>query len=101
MIGTKLFELRTLHNMSQSDLARLINVSVKSIKNWENDISAPCLISLKALASVFCVSADEFIGITLDSTVSLAQLDPQEQNTVRKVLQVYIAEANKYRKQRN
>lgn len=101
MIGAKLFELRTLHNMSQSDLARLINVSVKSIKNWENDISDPCLTSLKALAGVFCVSADEFIGITLDSTVSLAQLDPHEQNTVRKVLQVYIAEANKSRKQRN
>lgn len=101
MIGAKLFELRTLHNMSQYDLARLINVSVKSIKNWENDISDPCLTSLKALVGVFCVSADEFIGSTLESTVSLAQLDPQDQSTVRKLLHVYITEANKHKKQRN
>lgn len=94
MIGAKLFELRTLHNMSQYDLARLLNVSVKSIKNWENDISDPCLESLKALVSVFCVSADEFIGIAFDSTVSLARLEPQEQRIVRKLLQVYIVEVN-------
>lgn len=95
MIGAKLYELRTLYHMSQQELARTLEVSVKSIKNWENDISDPCLTSLKALATVFSVSADELMGITMSNSISLSRLSIQDQNKIRRAVLAYIAEASK------
>lgn len=95
MIGTKLVELRTLHNMSQQELATMLGVNVKSIKNWERDFSDPCLASLKALSDIFNVSADELLGSTLADSISLARLSKEDQNKLKRAIMAYIAEATK------
>lgn len=95
MIGAKLVELRTLHNMSQQDLASMLRVNVKSVKNWERDFSDPCLSSLKALAEIFNVSTDELLGNTLADSISLARLSVEDQNKLKRAIMAFIAEANK------
>lgn len=93
MIGAKLCELRKLNRLSQQELARMLDVSVKSIKNWESDISDPCLASLKALSEVFNVSADELLGTTMADSISLSRLSPQDRNKIKRAVMAYIAEA--------
>jgi len=95
MIGSKLVELRTLHNMSQQELASMLRVNVKSVKNWERDFSDPCLSSLKALSEIFNVSTDELLGSTLADSISLSRLSVEDQNKLKRAIMAYIAEATK------
>ena len=41
MFGNKLKELRKQKQITQNDLAHLLGTNVKSIRNWEDDISDP------------------------------------------------------------
>ncbi len=58
-IGTKIFELRSAKNLSQSDLADLLNVSRQSVSKWETDAAVPDLDKLIKLCDVFGVTLDE------------------------------------------
>ena len=61
-IGTKIFELRSAMNLSQSDLADLLNVSRQSVSKWETDGAVPDLDKLIKLCDVFGVTLDELTG---------------------------------------
>jgi len=61
-IGQKIYELRTARNMSQGDLANLLEVSRQSVSKWETDAAVPDLDKLIKLADVFEVSLDELTG---------------------------------------
>lgn len=43
MIGEKLRQLRSEEGNTQLDLAKAVDVSVKTVKNWESDINDPDL----------------------------------------------------------
>ncbi len=58
-IGTKIFELRTAKNLSQEDLADILNVSRQSVSKWETDTSIPDLDKLIKLCDLFDVTLDE------------------------------------------
>lgn len=58
-IGTKIFELRTAMNLSQGDLADMLDVSRQSVSKWETDAAVPDLDKLMKLCDVFSVTLDE------------------------------------------
>lgn len=64
MVGKRISELRRRRGFSQSELARKLHVSVKSVKQWEAEISNPSVDNLIALAKLFSVSSDYLIGAT-------------------------------------
>lgn len=51
-IGERISELRKKHNISQLQLARLMDVSRQAVSKWENDLSAPDTLRLIQLAEV-------------------------------------------------
>lgn len=51
-IGERITELRKQHNISQLQLARLMDVSRQAVSKWENDLSAPDTLRLIQLAEV-------------------------------------------------
>jgi len=57
-------ELRKEKNMTQSDLAKLLNVSYRSVGFYENEKRDPDTHTLKILADLFDVSIDYLLGIT-------------------------------------
>ena len=61
-IGQKIYELRTTRNMSQGDLADLLEVSRQSVSKWETDAAVPDLDKMIKLADVFEISLDELAG---------------------------------------
>lgn len=61
-IGQKIYELRTARNMSQGDLANVLEVSRQSVSKWETDAAVPDLDKLIKLADVFEISLDELAG---------------------------------------
>lgn len=61
MIGEKIYKLRTDKNLSQGDLADMLNVSRQSISKWENNITTPDLDKIIQMSDIFRVSIDELV----------------------------------------
>ncbi len=57
-LGTKLQTLRKSKNMSQEDLANILNVSRQAISKWETDQSLPDTTNIIAISKIFGVSID-------------------------------------------
>lgn len=58
----RLKELRLEKNVSQIEIAKLLNMSKMAISHWENGNSEPSIEQLKILARYFDVSVDYLIG---------------------------------------
>lgn len=62
-LGQKIKELRKEKNLTQPELARLLNVSNGVISFWENNINEPKATYVKQLAIIFNVSSDYILGL--------------------------------------
>ena len=60
-LGEKIYKLRAERNLSQGDLAEMLNVSRQSISKWENNSSVPDLDKIIKLGDIFEISLDELI----------------------------------------
>lgn len=60
-IGKKITYLRKSRGYTQAKLAELINVSIKTISNWELGEKRLTLTHLLKLANLFDVSTDEIL----------------------------------------
>lgn len=56
--GERLYELRNKKNISQEDLAEVLDVSRQSISKWENDKAYPEMTRLLFMSEYFDVSLD-------------------------------------------
>ena len=59
--GNKIYELRKKKNLTQEDLALLLDISDKAVSKWENGTSKPTIENLKKLSNIFDVSLDDLI----------------------------------------
>ena len=62
-LGDKIYELRKKKNLTQEDLAILLDISDKAISKWENGTSKPTIDNLKRLSKIFDITLDELIEI--------------------------------------
>lgn len=60
-LGERIYKLRTQKNLSQGDLADMLDVSRQSISKWETNGSVPELDKLVKLSEIFGVTLDELI----------------------------------------
>ena len=58
IIADKIFELRKNANMSQEDLAVLLDVSRQSISKWESSITVPEVSKIIEMSKIFDVTCD-------------------------------------------
>ena len=58
-IGNNIYKLRTAKNLSQGELADILDVSRQSVSKWETDAAIPDLDKLIKLFDLFEVSLDE------------------------------------------
>lgn len=61
IIAQKIHDLRTAHNMTQSELAEKLNYSDKAVSKWERAESVPDVAVLVQLADLFGVSMEELM----------------------------------------
>ena len=60
-IGQKLFELRRKKNLSQEEVANLLNVSRQTISKWETDQSTPDFDKIAPLCELYQITTDELL----------------------------------------
>ena len=64
MIGERLAEIRKVHDDTQAILADRLNVSISSIRSWEQEKSSPPHELLVKICRLYHVSADYLLGLT-------------------------------------
>lgn len=64
MIGERLAEVRKDHDDTQSVLAARLNVSLSSIRSWEQEKSSPPHEMLVNICRLYHISADYLLGLT-------------------------------------
>ena len=62
-LGKKLKELRLSYNLTQTDLAKVLNTTQRRISYMESGKVEPDLSTLVALSNYFDVTTDYLIGI--------------------------------------
>ncbi len=60
--------LRKEKNITQEDLAKVLNVTYQSVSRWENDLAYPDVELIPLIASYFNVTTDVLFG-TDETTV--------------------------------
>lgn len=81
----RLFELRSEKNLSQRELARIMNISQGTYNNWENSNTQPSIEQLIALANFFEVSVDYLIGRTDDAGTVIQSTEQKNRQEVLKL----------------
>lgn len=87
MIGERLLELRKDADLTQDDLAKILNINKHSISSYERDKSEPPDAIKIAIAQFFNVSIDYLLGVTDiplsiergEKTIRLPKHFPEEQ----------------------
>lgn len=62
-IGKIIKQLRSVHSLSQEDLAEQLGVSRQTISNWENDRTVPALDYMKKLCEEYQLSLDQLFRL--------------------------------------
>ena len=62
-LGQKLYQWRTYHQLSQGEVARLLNCSRRTVIAWEHDEKLPGYDFIIALALLMDVSSDWLLGM--------------------------------------
>ena len=57
--------LRKSKEVGQADLAKAINVSLKTVSHWETGYTEPSITQLTQLADYFDTTIDELVGRVL------------------------------------
>ena len=60
-LGERIYSLRRKKNLSQGDLADMLEVSRQSVSKWENNTAVPDLQKIIKLGEIFEISVDELI----------------------------------------
>lgn len=66
MIGANLKKARKEANMSQEEVAEILNTSRSNISKYENETLEPNIQTLKKLCEIYKISADELLEIKYD-----------------------------------
>lgn len=74
-IGSRIYEQRTAHKLSQEELAERLGVSRQSVSKWETDAAVPDLEKMIKLADVFDTTLDDLVGRTTRETTPAIKAD--------------------------
>lgn len=83
----RLFELRTERELSQRDMAKILNISQGTYNNWENSNTQPSIEQLIALSKFFGVSVDYIIGNSDDFGIINYNEEPSDKTDI---LSLYV-----------
>ncbi len=88
-LGDKLHKLRLEFNMSQKEVAGIINTSPSIISNYESGERTPSVENLMALANLFHCSTDYLLGFQTnenDNTLDVSMLSGEQKALLQKLL---------------
>ena len=93
MMGEKLRQLRSEKGNTQLELAKAVDVSGKTVKNWESDLNDPDLSHTIAIADYYDITIDELVGRDLGDHILLNNLNESDRNRIRKIVRTFSSDS--------
>ena len=88
--GARIAQLRCARQWSQTYLAQKVGTNVKSVTDWENDVSNPSVCNVKKLCAIFNTTADFLLELDNKPVVVLNGLSAEDEVRARALLQTFI-----------
>ena len=88
MIGERLAEIRKDYGDTQATLASRLNVSLSSVRSWEQEKSSPPHEMLVTICKLYRVSADYLLGLSRERTLDISGLTEEEAEVVAALVQL-------------
>lgn len=89
-IGDRLRARRNELSLTQKELAHALQVSEKTIRNWEGDLSAPDLENIIKLSDRLQCSIDSLVGKDKNNVIYLDGLNYKDVRKIKAIVQTYI-----------
>ena len=95
MIADTIKNLRQQSGLTQSDLAKRLNITRSSVNAWEMGISIPSTQYVVELAELFKVSTDYILGLSNRGVISTASLTEDQTKILFTLVQYFNRENEK------
>ncbi len=95
MIADTIKALRQRAELTQSELAKKLNITRSSVNAWEMGISIPSTQYVVELAQIFKVSADYILGISRDNIINIASLTEEQTKIIFSLIKYFNNENEK------
>ena len=92
MIADKIKLLREASHLTQTELAKNLNITRSSVNAWEMGISVPSTTYLIELALLFHVSADFLLGLEQNNTIDISTLSEREAVLVYELVDYFTSQ---------
>ncbi len=93
--GERIAQLRFERGWTVSQLSRSVKTNVKSVREWEENISCPSAQNIRRLCKIFSTTADYLLCIDNTPTLRLDGLSSGDVTRARMLVQVLLDTANK------
>ena len=91
MVADRIKSLREQNGMTQSALAKKLNVTRSAVNSWEMGISVPSTTILVDLARLFHVSTDFLLGVQGTATLDISLLTEEEVLILNRLILYFLA----------
>lgn len=93
MISERIRYLRERSNLTQSDLAKRLNITRSSVNAWEMGISVPATSTIVQLSEIFHVSTDYLLLENRNpDMINIGKLNEEERNILFSLLSYFQAQ---------
>jgi transcriptional regulator with XRE-family HTH domain len=99
MVSDKIKFLRDKNNMTQTDLAKKLNLTRSSVNSWEQGLNVPSTPLIVELARLFQVSTDYLLGVDNTSSLDTSGLSEADSQIIYGLIK-HLRELNKNSNQR-
>ena len=89
MVSERIKNLRMSNDMTQTDLAKKLNITRSSVNAWEMGISIPSTTYIVELAQLFHVSTDYVLVLSDNVTLDVSYLNEREIQLVYELIQYF------------
>lgn len=87
--GKKIKTLRTSMKISQSELARILEVTRSSVNAWEMGVSLPSVQKLVELSKLFHVTTDYLLGVNNIDLLNICSLTDDQKTLLYQTLNFF------------
>ena len=89
MVADRIKQLRLSNNMTQTELAKKLNITRSSVNAWEMGISTPSTTYFVKLAQLFHVSTDYLLGLSDNISLDISHLNEREIQLIYDLIQYF------------